>query len=63
MIKTISFIGSGNVATRFAIEFRSVGIKINNIFSRNQLTGKKLAKRVLKQEHILYSQAIKKIYA
>ena len=46
MIKTISFIGSGNVATRFAIEFRSVGIKINNIFSRNQLTGKKLAKRV-----------------
>ena len=46
MIKTISFIGSGNVATQFALAFQSVGIQIVHIHSRNQLTGKKLAKQV-----------------
>lgn len=46
MIKSISFIGSGNVATQFALSFHSVGIKIINIFSRNKITGKQLARKV-----------------
>ena len=46
MIKTISFIGSGNVATQFALAFKSVGFQINYIHSRNKVTGEQLAKKV-----------------
>ena len=46
MIKTISFIGSGNVATQFALAFKSVGFQINYIHSRNEVTGEQLAKKV-----------------
>lgn len=44
MIKEISIIGSGNVASQLAIAFNSVNIKINQILSRNENTGKALAK-------------------
>ena len=46
MIKKISFIGSGNVASVFAEKFSSVNIDVINIISRNQRTGKELAKKV-----------------
>ena len=46
MIKKISFIGSGNVASVFAEKFSSVNIDVINIISRNQKTGKELAQKV-----------------
>ena len=46
MIKKISFIGSGNVASVFAEKFSSVNIDVINIISRNQRTGKELAQKV-----------------
>jgi len=46
MIKKIVIIGSGNVATRFALEFKKVNIKILQIISRNKNSGQNLAKKV-----------------
>ena len=51
MIKKISFIGSGNVASVFAEKFSSVNIDVINIISRNQRTGKELAKKVNAKYH------------
>ena len=45
MIKKIVIIGSGNVATQFALAFERVNIKIMQIVSRNQQTGRALAKQ------------------
>tara|TARA_B100001250_G_scaffold404679_1_gene421020 strand:- start:899 stop:1657 length:759 start_codon:yes stop_codon:yes gene_type:complete len=44
MIKKISFIGSGNVATHLALAFQKSNIKIIQIVSRNEKSGKLLAK-------------------
>ena len=44
MIKKISFIGSGNVATHLALAFQKVNIQIMQIVSRNEKSGKLLAK-------------------
>ena len=46
MINKVTFIGSGNVASQLAIAFNQVNIKIQQILSRNNKTGKILAKKV-----------------
>lgn len=46
-IHSISFIGSGNVATNLACSFHAKGIKINQIYSKNKQNAEILAKRVL----------------
>ena len=45
MIKKIVIIGSGNVATQFALAFQRVNIKIEQIISRNLKSGKLLANK------------------
>ena len=45
MIKKISFIGSGNVATHLALAFYKINIKIIQIVSRNKKSGELLAKQ------------------
>ena len=46
MIKKIVIIGSGNVATQFALAFQRVNIKIEQIISRNLKSGKFLANKI-----------------
>tara|TARA_B100001250_G_C19625306_1_gene711259 strand:- start:41 stop:799 length:759 start_codon:yes stop_codon:yes gene_type:complete len=45
MIKKISIIGSGNVATQFAFAFQKAHIQILQIISRNKKSGKLLAQK------------------
>jgi len=45
-IKSISFIGSGNVATRLAVALKTNGFKIDTILSRTLLNAKELALQV-----------------
>lgn len=45
-IKTISIVGSGNVANHLGIEFLKLGFHIEFVFSRNGLEGKLLAKKL-----------------
>ena len=42
----ICFIGSGNISTNLGIEFKRLKFNINRICSKNELTGKKLAKKL-----------------
>ncbi len=44
MIKKITIIGSGNVATRLSIAFKNVNITIQQLYCRNKVNGKNLAK-------------------
>ena len=46
MIKEISFIGSGNIACELAIKLHKSKIRIKQIYSRNKITGEKLANLV-----------------
>lgn len=46
MAYTLSFIGSGNVASQLARSFQLAGHKIDMVCSRNAVTGKELASRV-----------------
>ena len=46
MIKKIVIIGSGNVATQFALAFQRVNIKIEQIISRNLKSGEFLANKI-----------------
>ena len=46
MIKKITIIGSGNVATRLSVAFKNVNIIIQQLYCRNEINGKKLAKSV-----------------
>ena len=46
MIKKITIIGSGNVATQFSLAFKKVNIEIVQIISRNKQSGKQLAKKI-----------------
>ena len=43
MIKKITIIGSGNVATRLALVFTKIKLEVVQIISRNEKSGKKLA--------------------
>ena len=45
MIKKITIIGSGNVATQLSLAFKNANIKIVQIISRNIRSGSKLAKK------------------
>ena len=43
MIKDITFIGSGNIASELAVKLHKSKIRIKQIYSRNKITGQKLA--------------------
>ncbi len=45
-IKSISIIGSGNIANHLGVEFYKLGFNIEFVFSRNGIEGKKLAKKL-----------------
>lgn len=45
-INKISIIGSGNVATHLAVAFDKNNIEVTHVYSRNELTGKELSKKV-----------------
>ena len=46
MIKKISILGSGNMATQLSLAFLKTNIQIDQIISRNKQTGKLLAKQI-----------------
>jgi len=46
MIKKITIIGSGNIANQMGFALYNAGIKIQQIFSRNQKTGTELANKL-----------------
>ena len=46
MIKKISILGSGNMATQLSLAFLKINIQIDQIISRNKQTGKLLAKQI-----------------
>ena len=46
MIKKITLIGSGNMASHLGSALKAANIKIHQVFSRNRTTGKKLSNRL-----------------
>ena len=57
MIKKITIIGSGNVATQLSLAFKNANIKIVQIISRNKRSGSKLAKKL----NTLYEENVKNL--
>tara|TARA_B100001287_G_scaffold85343_1_gene71311 strand:- start:3043 stop:3825 length:783 start_codon:yes stop_codon:yes gene_type:complete len=45
-INNITIIGSGNVATQLGLRFFNYGFKIDGIYSKNQKSGEKLARKI-----------------